>query len=189
VPPDGDPRGNYEAVRAELESYGAGLAELPELVVLSKSDLLTAEEAERMGDKWDDRLSGRVLGVLSVSSATGAHLEALANTILAAVPERAAPARAATGEIPEFEAEHRVYRPAGEGGYRVEREGGGAYRVEGRGVEMLFERHDLTNAEALAYLEQRLTEMGVLAALRDAGFEPGDELRIGEHEFELHPGN
>jgi Obg family GTPase CgtA-like protein len=54
---------------------------------------------------------------------------------------------------------------------------------------MLFSRHDLANTEALAYLEQRLGEMGVLAALREAGFEPGDEVRIGEQEFELFPGN
>jgi Obg family GTPase CgtA-like protein len=53
---------------------------------------------------------------------------------------------------------------------------------------MLFERHDLANEEALAYLEQRLNEMGVVSALRSAGFEAGGEVRIGEHEFELHPG-
>ena len=88
----------------------------------------------------------------------------------------------------EFEAEHRVYRPVGEGGYSVEREDDGAYRVTGRGVELLFERHDVGNEEALAYLEQRLKEIGVVAALRAAGFEPGDDVRIGEHEFELHPG-
>src|SRR5205085_1767472 len=113
----------------------------------------------------------------------------LNTSILAAVPEQPEPPREAAVDAPQFEAEHRVYRPAGEGGYQVEQEGEGAFRVQGRGVEMLFERHDLTNAEALAYLEQRLTGMGVLAALRDAGFEPGDELRIGEHEFELHPGD
>ena len=56
----------------------------------------------------------------------------------------------------------------------------------GRGVELLFERHDLANEEALAYLEQRLNEIGVVAALRAAGFEHGDDVRIGEHEFELH---
>ena len=99
----------------------------------------------------------------------------------AARPERAA-------EQPgEFEAEHRVYRPAGEGGYAVEREDDGAYRVTGRGVELLFERHDVKNEEALAYLEQRLNEIGVIAALRAAGFEPGDDVRVGEHEFELYP--
>jgi GTP-binding protein len=86
----------------------------------------------------------------------------------------------------EFEAEHRVYRPVGEGGYRVEREDDGGFRVLGRGVEVLFERHDTKNEEALAYLEQRLKEMGVIAALDRAGFESGDDVRIGEHEFELH---
>ena len=65
-------------------------------------------------------------------------------------------------------------------------EGARAFRVTGRGVELLVERHDLGNEEALSYLEQRLTEIGVVAALRSAGFEPGDEVRIGEHEFELH---
>jgi Obg family GTPase CgtA-like protein len=87
----------------------------------------------------------------------------------------------------QCEVEHRVYRPAGEGGYWVEREEDGAFRIGGRGVEMLFERHDLANEEALGYLESRLNEMGVVAALRAAGFEPGDEVRVGEHEFELHP--
>ena len=56
----------------------------------------------------------------------------------------------------------------------------------GRGVELLFERHDTGNEEALAYLEQRLIEIGVIAALTKAGFEPGDDVRIGDQEFELH---
>jgi GTP-binding protein len=53
---------------------------------------------------------------------------------------------------------------------------------------MLVARHDLSNLEALAYLEQRLTEIGVVAALERAGFEPGDEIRIGGQAFELDPG-
>ena len=40
----------------------------------------------------------------------------------------------------------------------------------------------------LAYLERRLREIGVIAALERAGFEPGDEVRIGDEEFELDPG-
>jgi Obg family GTPase CgtA-like protein len=54
-------------------------------------------------------------------------------------------------------------------------------------VELLIARHDLSNPEALAYLEQRLREIGVIAALERAGFTPGDEVRIGEEEFELDP--
>ena len=80
-----------------------------------------------------------------------------------------------------------VYAPEGDGGFDVVREGE-AFRVAGRGIEMLVERHDLSNLEALSYLEQRLREIGVIAALERAGFEPGDEVRIGEEEFELDPG-
>ena len=189
APPQDDPLRNYEDVRAELGSYGGGLEGLPELVVLSKRDLVPDEEVERMLREWTEQLGGRVLGVLAASSATAAGLEQVRAAILAAVSGLAmTPARHAAPEA-EFEAEHRTYRPAGEGGYRVMADGAGAYRVEGRGVEMLFERHDLSNEEALAYLEQRLNEMGVLAALRNAGFEPGDEVRIGEQEFELYPGD
>jgi GTPase len=187
APMDGDPVADYETVRAELAAHGAGLEQLPELLVLTKRDLLEADSVEAMVGEWAERLGDRVLGVLAVSSATGEGLDELRNRILAELPEtQSAPAPGVAEPEAEFEAEHRVYRPVGEGGYWVEREEDGAFRVLGRGVELLFERHDTRNEEALAYLEQRLGEMGVIAALSRAGFEPGDDVRIGEHEFELH---
>ncbi|HVD41748.1 MAG TPA: GTPase ObgE [Solirubrobacterales bacterium] len=187
APLEGDPVANYETVRAELAAHGAGLERLPELVALSKRDLLPPEEVESAVAEWSERLDDRALGVLAVSSATSEGLDELRQQILAKLPEVApAPAASSAADGNEFEAEHRVYRPAGEGGYWVEREDDGGFRILGRGVEMLFERHDTKNEEALAYLEQRLKEMGVLAALDRAGFEAGDEVRVGEHEFELH---
>jgi len=189
APLEGDPVADYETVRGELAAHGAGLERLPELVVLSKRDLLPPDDVESAVRKWQGRVGGEALGVMAVSSATGQGLDELRRRILTELPE-VAPAPASSGAEPsdEFEVEHRVYRPAGEGGYWVEREEDGAFRVLGRGVEVLFERHDVKNEEALAYLEQRLKEIGVIAALDRAGFEPGDEVRIGEHEFELFPG-
>jgi GTP-binding protein len=190
VPPD--PESAYETVRAELGAHGAGLAELPEIVVLSKRDLVTDELAVELVGEWRQRLGDRVLDVLAVSSATGAGLLELSDAIFAAVPpvsegRISADERAAVVE-PEFEAEHTVYQPAGDQGFDVEREDR-AFRIRGRGIEQLVARHDLTNLEALAYLEGRLREIGVIAALERAGFEPGDEVRIGEEEFELDPGS
>jgi len=196
-PVEGEPEGNYAAVRAELSAYGAGLEHLPELVVLSKRDLLPGEQVDEAVAEWRHRLGDRVQGVVAVSAATGEGLDELRGRILSELPEdsvatspdRRTPAAIDAGQASpaEFEAEHRVYRPVGEGGYSVEREEDGGFRVLGRGVELLFERHDLRNEEALAYLEQRLNEIGVVAALRAAGFEPGDDVRVGDHEFELHP--
>ena len=181
----GDSVDAYRTVRAELDAYGAGLEALPELVVLSKRDLVGDERAAELVDDWRRRLGGPAPSVFAVSAATGAGLEQLRRAVFAAVP---AAARSAPGVgAPEFEAEHAVYRPAGQGGFDVEREGD-AFRVTGRGIEMLVARHDLSNLEALAYLERRLREIGVIAALERAGFAPGDEVRIGEEEFELDPG-
>jgi GTP-binding protein len=186
-----DPERAFETVRAELEAHGAGLAELPEIVVLSKRDLVTDERAEALVGEWGERLGDRVVNVLAVSSATGAGLDELTHAIFSCVPPigegRVAAAERAAAVAPEFEVEHAVYRPAGEQGFDVEREDG-AFRVRGRGIEQLVARHDLTNLEALAYLEQRLREIGVITALERAGFQPGDEVRIGEEEFELDPG-
>lgn len=57
----------------------------------------------------------------------------------------------------------------------------------GRGIELLVARQDLGNPEALDYLEGRLREIGVIAELQRAGFEGGDEVVVGEVEFELDP--
>ncbi|MGH2988017.1 MAG: GTPase ObgE [Solirubrobacterales bacterium] len=184
---ESEPLERYETVRTELAAHGAGLDRLAEIVVVSKRDLIADDEVDRMAAGLSERVSA---DVLAVSSATGEGLEELRRAIYAAVP--ATPSRkdvdaAAAAAEPEFEAEHIVYRPAGEGGFDVEREQD-AFRVLGRGVELLVARHDLSNLEALAYLELRLREIGVIAALERAGFEPGDEVRIGAEAFELDPG-
>ncbi len=187
APLEGDPEASYETVRAELAAHGAGLEGLPELVALTKRDLLPVDDVEAAVAEWAERLGDRVVGVLAVSSATGEGLDELRQRILAELPKLQPVSAVRAGEpVGEFEAEHRVYKPAGEGGYWVEREEDGAYRVAGVGVELLFERHDTKNEEALAYLEQRLREIGVIAALTKAGFEAGDDVRVGEQEFELH---
>jgi GTP-binding protein len=175
----------YEAIRDELAAYGGGLAALPEFVVLSKRDLLTDEATAAAVAEWRERLGERTLGVLATSAATGAGLDDLRRAIFAGVPEEGAAAPAAREGEPEFEAEHITYRPEDQG-FAVEREDG-AFRVRGRGIELLFARHDVANPEALAYLEQRLREIGVIAALERAGFAAGDEVRIGEGAFELRP--
>ena len=121
---------------------------------------------------------------MAISSATGAGLEELTRSIFAALPEQ----RVAAGGPGEPDVAHRTYRPGEEEGFEVEPDGEGRWRIAGRGIEMLVARHDLTNQEALEYLEQRLKEIGVIAELRRAGFEPGDEVVIGDRAFELHPG-
>ena len=99
-----------------------------------------------------------------------------------AVPEPEPPTEAAV-------AEHAVYRPAVDGdGVGVERTSEHSFRITGRAVERLVERHDLENQDALAYIEERLKAMGVVKRLEVEGFEAGDELEIADVAFALYPG-
>ena len=137
APLEGEPVTNYEAVRAELSSYGAGLDRLPELVVLSKRDLLDR------GSRSRRRSRSGASGWATARSACwrSPRRPARGSTSCAGGSSpscpRPPPRSGRSGEPAEFEAEHRVYRPAGEGGYWVEREGDGVFRVVGRGVELL----------------------------------------------------
>ncbi|HMT04001.1 MAG: GTPase ObgE [Solirubrobacterales bacterium] len=188
APSDGEPLANYRAVRAELAAHSTGLENLPELLVLSKSDLWTEADIAGQVEEWDRELGEAVLGVIPVSAATGAGLERLTESIVRFVPDHVEVpvTRDADGLEVDFEAEHLTYRPKGEGGYSVEEEESGVFRIHGHGIEVLFERFDVNNEEALGYLETRLTEIGVMAELKRAGFESGNEIRVGEYEFELY---
>ncbi len=182
-----DPDAAYDVVRGELAAHGSGLDRLPELVVLSKSDLLPADEVDLELDAWRESHPGT--SPIAISSATGAGIDELVGAVFKTVAGADlgddSPIQAAASAEPEFQSEHRVYRPKGAGGFDVAVIGDGVFEVVGRGVEMLVERHDLANPEAISYLERRLKEIGVIKALRDAGFEDGDEVRVGDETFEL----
>ncbi len=74
-----DPGKAYETVRGELAAYGHGLAEKPELVVLSRADVASAE-AKKSAKAKLRRRSGRM--PLMISAATGEGIEALLDQCL-----------------------------------------------------------------------------------------------------------
>jgi GTP-binding protein len=186
VPLDGsDPVENWATIEHELSSHDPRLAALSRVLALSKADLVTPDVAAAAASSWRERL-GEGVPVVVTSSATGTGLDELSGELLRRVPVQAAPAAdlAAEDEL----AEHRVFRPAADRGWRIERTGEGAFRVSGAPVERLLARFHLDNDEAMAHVERRLHRMGVVRALEAAGFEPGDDVEIGGVVFELDPG-
>ena len=186
VPIDGsDPVENWRTIEEELAAHDERLARLPRVLALSKADLMAPEEAEAARAQWSERLGDEVPVVLT-SSATGQGLDELVRELFAGAGELPAPA-VAEEDVGGL-AEHMTFRPAAERGFRVERAGEGAFRVVGRGIDRLVARYDLDNDEALAHVEGTLVRIGVVRALEEAGFEPGDDVEIGGVVFELHPG-
>jgi GTPase len=175
-----DPVQNHATVEAELREHGHGLADLPRILCLSKSDLVTPEQATAAVAEWEGRLG---VPVLATSAATGEGLDRLRDAIFEHARE--AEPVPETGTVP---ATHRVYRPGESDALRVEKVGPGAFRIEGGRVDRLIARHDIENEEALRYVEERLRALGAIRALEAAGFEPGDDVEIAGIVFELDPG-
>jgi GTP-binding protein len=164
APVDGMPTSEQERVLLdELGRYRPDLLERPRLVVGSKADV--AEPGTHPE--------------LRVSAVTRQNLDRFLGLLGTMVDEARAAEPVEEGYV--------VLRPAEEG-FSVVRDDDGAYRVRGRSAERVVAVADLTNAEALAYVQERFRRMGVERALTRAGAREGDVVRIGDIELEFVEG-
>jgi len=141
----------------ELRRYRPDLLDRPRVIVGSKADVAT--------EPFDG---------LAVSAVTRDGLDEFVSQVAVLVDE----ARNAEGEPEPFV----VLRPA-EQGFSVVREGSHSWRVRGRPAERAVALADVTTADAIAYVQQRLRRMGVERALARAGARDGDVVRIGTVEL------
>lgn len=157
-------------LRDELRRHSPALAARPTVVAVSKGDLPGADEAAAtLRERLDER-------VLLFSAVTGAGVDTLMHALADAVDlaERDAPER-------EGFILHRPVPP----GFAVAREGE-VWVVSGLAAERAVGLDDLTAPEAADFAARRLARAGVDDALRAAGAQPGDEVRIGDVVFEFH---
>lgn len=61
-----DPLRDYETIRAEIKNYGKGLDEKEEMIILSKSDLVSGEEVASIKKKMAKVLKGKTVFVTSI---------------------------------------------------------------------------------------------------------------------------
>jgi len=117
----GDPADVFAQIDHELEAYGAGLAERPQVVVLNKIDLLPEPPAFETDDP-------RVVRVFALSAATGEGVERFRRSLFELCPPAEAP-QADENALPGF----LVYRPKPDqrSRFRILRTDRG-FRVHGR---------------------------------------------------------
>jgi GTPase len=128
---EGDPAERFATIDRELGAYGAGLDQLPQIVVVNKVDI-----ARDAAFSTEDP---RVLRVVRTSAATGEGIDDLRRTLFELCPAAPQPEVPAEDGLVDF----LVYRPRpeGRGAYRIFRTDRG-YRVVGTPPE----RHALEEA-------------------------------------------
>lgn len=154
----------------ELGDYQPDLLGRPRLVVGSKADVAPDEAARFRVERPD---------ALVISAVAHQGVDEFLGRLGTLVDE----AREAEPAPEPFV----VLRPAEEG-FAVVRDDDGAWRVTGRAAERVVAMADLTNIEAMEYVQMRLRKMGVERALQRAGAQEGDLVRIGPVELDYVEG-
>ena len=162
APVDGrTPDEQIEVLLSELGAYQPDLLDRPRVIVGAKNDVSLFDESDWSG--------------LRISSVARQGLDPL----LGRIAELVAEARANHADADTFA----VLRPLEEG-ISVVQESAHSWRVLGRAAERAVALSDITQPDAMVYVQQRLRKLGVDKALDRAGVAHDDTVRIGTMEFE-----
>tara|TARA_Y100001970_G_scaffold33139_2_gene41153 strand:- start:19653 stop:20909 length:1257 start_codon:yes stop_codon:yes gene_type:complete len=149
-----------EILLKELKNYKPELLDRPRLLISSKADVATQDPLE---------------GSLMISSVTGEGVQEMKYKLELLVKQAREAETTNSDEIV-------IHRPLPKG-ISVLREGN-MFIVKGRQAERAVSLNDLTNSEALEYIQFTLEKIGVNKALRKAGIRQGHYVQIGELQFE-----
>ena len=168
-----DPYEDFIKINKELESYNLDLLKRPMVIAASKMDLPNAWTnletfKEKIGNQYE---------VFPISSVTRQGLDELVYKAMDLVEK-----------TPKFEVEeiHKNYiKQKEEAFFTIEKADDGVFVVSGEGLYRLFMKTDFTKEENVKRFSRQLRSYGVDEALRKAGVQNGDNVRVFEYEFEF----
>ena len=169
-----DPVEDFDQINHELANYGE-LAERPQIVVCNKSDLPDSEEnVVRLKAHLAEL--GLDYPVFVVSAATHQGFDALLDKtgdMLEALPP-----------IVHFEEEVSYDDSVKPGTFEVVRDGA-VFEVVGSSMRRLIDSVNFDDEESMSWFHRTLRKWGVIDALRNAGAQEGDTVRIIDMEFDF----
>jgi len=162
-------------LRSELRAHLASFDERPGVVAANKVDVALSEGVVRSAE-----VAAKEAGFdfVQTSALRGDGIEELSRILGDAV----ARAHAQSAHV-----SHRLIRIRPEETTVVVEREGDAWRVISEKAERMLHRYDVSNPEALAFVQERLISEGIEDALARAGAREGDEVRIGDIVFEFTP--
>lgn len=172
-----DPLDDVRIIETELAAHCSELADRPYILIGNKADMpgisAASEAVRRLAEECQ-------VEYFEISALDGRGIDAL----ILYLGERIHQIRTSSIELIAEPQARYVFEPKSDYRFQVRRENEG-FRVEGKGIERMVIMTELSNPEALAFLQRRLVKAGVEIALKEAGAVEGDEIYIAGTVFEF----
>lgn len=174
-----DPREDYAIIRKELGNFSQDLANLPEIIVLSRADLVFEQGflAEMLA--FYQQISPETL---IISAPTRLGLEELLRLVwskLEKLPKQL-PVAAGTVIITTRDKDNDDPRQ-----FEIELDGKTrTYSITGKGIERRVAMTDMGNEFMVRRLQRSMERWGLYRRLKEAGAQDGDNIKIRHLEFE-----
>ncbi|MCL2234391.1 MAG: GTPase ObgE [Firmicutes bacterium] len=163
---------DFKSINAELKNYSKKLSKVEQIVVLNKSDVLGGDNKKIADFKKKTKKQ-----VIPISAATGEGIKDLINAIWEKLKDMPA--------IEPLEFEPFEYKRADTTTFEIERFDDGAFGVSGGLIDELARNVTLDNYDSFIYFQKKIKDTGILKALKKAGAQDGDTVRIKDVEFDF----
>ncbi|WP_444215780.1 GTPase ObgE [Catenibacterium sp.] len=171
-----DPYEDYVTINKELGEYEYRLLERPQIIVANKMD---GDEAEENLKKFKEKLGDQKVFPIIAPIHEGI------DAVLYVVADALETAPDFFNQEEEQESVLYTYKEE-EKPFTIHNKGNGVWEVTGKKVERLVQMASFTTDDGFQRFALQIRNMGIDDALREAGCEDGDTVRLYDFEFEFY---
>lgn len=173
-----NPIDDFEKINEELKKFNPDLAERPMIVVGNKIDMAEPEQIEEFKKYVNDKGYEYYSICAPIMEGTKELMNVTWNMLKELPPIK-------EYEVEEIPLESLI--PEDDNSFKITQEDEGYYLVEAKWFPRVLKGIDVTDYEALQYMQRVLEKSGVFDALREKGIQEGDIVSLYDIEFEYIP--
>lgn len=171
-----NPVEDFKIINNELKKYSEKLSKRKQIIVANKIDSMQDETLYKELSKLAKK---EKLEIFKISAVTGEGIKELLNKVsqeLKELPKE---------DLVEVEKDKKIYELKDESQFTIYKEGK-IFIVDGPAVQRVMRRVNVEDNESLHYFHKCLDDLGVNQALKKAGVQEGDTVRVVDWELEWY---
>ena len=171
-----NPVEDFKIINNELKKYSEKLSKRKQIIVANK---INSMQDETLYKELSKLAKKEKLEIFKISAVTGEGIKELLNKVsqeLKELPKE---------DLVEVEKDKKIYELKDESQFTIYKEGK-IFVVDGPAVQRVMRRVNVEDNESLHYFHKCLDDLGVNQALKKAGVQEGDTVRVVDWELEWY---